>query len=46
MFWRDGDQIFNSGTERTPPVPVAVRPHIDRELAKWELYAFRNGNFL
>ena len=23
-----------------------VRHHIDRQLAKWELYAYRNGNFL
>jgi len=46
VFWRDGDQILNSGPEPAPPVPVAVRPCIDRELVKWELYAFRNGNFL
>ena len=47
VFWRhDETEIVNSGTEPNPPVREAVRPHIDRRLAKWELYAYRNGNFL
>lgn len=46
VFWKNGDQICNSGPQPSPPVPVEVRPHIDRELVKWELYAYRNGNFL
>ncbi|MBM4436997.1 MAG: radical SAM protein, partial [Actinobacteria bacterium] len=46
VFWRDGDQILNSGEEPSPPVFVEHRPHIDRDLVKWKLYAYRNGNFL
>ncbi len=46
VFWRDGTEIRNSGEAPEPPVPVEQRPHIDRKLVKWPLYAFRNGNFL
>lgn len=47
VFWRhDETEVVNSGVDPDPPVREAVRPHIDRRLAKWELYAFRNGNFL
>jgi radical SAM superfamily enzyme YgiQ (UPF0313 family) len=46
VFWREQDEICNSGVEPAPPIPVEHRPHIDRELVKWELYAYRNGNFL
>ena len=47
VFWPDGDgDNKNSGSEPGPPVFIELRPHIDRELAKWRLYAQRNGNFL
>ena len=47
VYWRhDETRIANSGVEPAPPVVVDVRPHIDRELVKWRLYAYRNGNFL
>ncbi len=47
VFWRhDNNEIVNSGVNPDPPVVVEVRPHIDRELVRWELYAYRNGNFL
>ena len=46
VFWRDGEHVVNSGIDPSPPVPVEIRPHIDRELVKWKLYARRNGNFL
>ena len=46
FFWREGDEIRHSGVEPAPKAHVEVRPHIDRELVKWRLYANRNGNFL
>ena len=47
VYWRhDETRIANSGVDPAPPVVVDVRPHIDRELVKWRLYAYRNGNFL
>ena len=46
VFWREGGEIKNSGEDPNPPVPLDVRPHIDRELVRWRLYAYRNGNFL
>ncbi len=48
VFWKDRltGEIANSGTAPKPPQFLQVRPHIDRELAKWRLYAYRNGNFL
>ena len=46
VFWQDGENVVNSGIDPSPPIPVEVRPHIDRELVKWRLYARRNGNFL
>ena len=46
FFWREDGEIRNSGIEPAPPVTVEQRPHIDRDLVKWELYAYRNGNFL
>lgn len=47
VFWRhDETSIANSGIDPNPPVVVDVRPHIDRRLVNWELYAYRNGNFL
>ena len=46
FFWREDDEILDSGVAPSPPVTSEVRPHIDRELVKWTLYAHRNGNFL
>ena len=46
FFWNDGGEIRNSGPEPDPVVFLENRPHIDRELVKWRLYAHRNGNFL
>ncbi len=47
VFWRRGDgEVVNSGESPSPPLRELVRPHVDRRLAKWELYAYRNGNFL
>ncbi len=46
VFWSEDGDIHNSGVDPKPLVPVEIRPHIDRELVKWRLYARRNGNFL
>jgi anaerobic magnesium-protoporphyrin IX monomethyl ester cyclase len=46
VFWKDQDELKNSGTFPKPPRYVDILPHIDRELVRWELYAHRNGNFL
>ena len=46
IFWNENGDIHNSGVNPNPPIPVEVRPHIDRELVNWKLYARRNGNFL
>ena len=46
VFWSDNGSILHSGVDPNPQIPVDVRPHIDRELVKWKLYARRNGNFL
>lgn len=46
IFWREDGVIVNSGVSPAPPVLGKIRPHIDRKLVNWELYAYRNGNFL
>ena len=48
VFWRDptSGEVVNSGTAPKPPQFLQVRPHIDRDLSKWKLYAYRNGNFM
>lgn len=46
-FWcRDGQgQIINSGPADLTKHDLDTLPLIDRELTKWKLYAYKNGNF-
>lgn len=44
LYFRDGDTIRNSGKFETLTRLASV-PFIDRKLTKWELYAYKNGNF-
>ena len=46
VFWNDNGEFKNSGVIPHPPTYVQLSPHIDRELVRWKLYAYRNGNFL
>ena len=44
LYYRDGDDIRNTGKFESL-VRLASVPFIDRNLTKWELYAYKNGNF-
>lgn len=44
IYYRDGDSIINTGKFETKS-RLAELPFIDRKLTKWELYAYKNGNF-
>jgi radical SAM superfamily enzyme YgiQ (UPF0313 family) len=46
-FWfrNDAGEIINSGPSDLSKHDLNSLPMIDRELTKWKLYAFKNGNF-
>ncbi len=44
IWYRDGGEIKNTGPFQLNHDLDGV-PFIDRELTKWELYAYRNGNY-
>ena len=44
IWYRENDQIKNTGPF-TLNHNLDQAPFIDRELTKWELYAFKNGNY-
>ncbi len=44
VYWRKGDKIINSGPASLRHV-LDTLPFIDRDLTKWRLYAFENGNY-
>lgn len=44
VYWRDGDQVKNSG-HFVQDQSLQNLPFIDRELTNWKLYAYNNGNF-
>jgi len=46
FHFRDADgKIANSGTSDISKHDLDTLPLIDRELTKWKLYAYKNGNF-
>lgn len=45
VWYRNGNEIKNSGTYDPHKHPLDELPIIDRELTKWKLYAYKNGNF-
>ena len=45
IWWRDGDQVRNSGPMALKPHKLDDLPMVDRELTRWPLYAYDNGNF-
>jgi anaerobic magnesium-protoporphyrin IX monomethyl ester cyclase len=45
VYYRDGDRIYNSGKCELSKHSLDELPPIDRELTKWKLYAYKNGNF-
>jgi len=45
VWHRDGDEIKNSGKYDLTKHSLDELPEIDRELTKWKLYAYKNGNF-
>lgn len=46
VFWSEDGEFKNSGPAPAPPKYREHPLHINRELVRWKLYAFRNGNFL
>lgn len=45
FWWRENGQIKNSGPSDISRHDLNKLPLIDRELTKWKMYAFKNGNF-
>ncbi len=45
IWYRDGSKIKNSGSCDLNKHSLEELPLIDRELTKWRLYAYENGNF-
>jgi len=45
VWWRDGDQIKHSGPLRLRANRLDDLPMIDRDLTRWHLYAYHNGNY-
>jgi len=46
VFWNEDGVYKNSGVDPKPPKYLTKPLHIDRNLVRWKLYAYRNGNFL
>jgi len=44
IYYRDNSQIKNTGTFKLNH-DLNTLPFIDRELTKWQLYAYKNGNY-
>jgi|WetSurMetagenome_2_1015567.scaffolds.fasta_scaffold03885_4 anaerobic magnesium-protoporphyrin IX monomethyl ester cyclase len=45
IYWRENGVIKNSGVYDLKKHSLDELPMIDRELTKWKLYAYKNGNF-
>jgi radical SAM superfamily enzyme YgiQ (UPF0313 family) len=45
IVWREGETILNSGPMNLKSHRVDDLPMIDRQLTKWQLYAYHNGNY-
>jgi len=45
VYWRENGVIKNSGVYDLKKHSLDELPMIDRELTKWKLYAYKNGNF-
>jgi len=44
-YWKEWDEIKNSGAQNLMENDLNSLPFIDRELVKWKLYAYKNWNF-
>lgn len=44
VYWREGKKILNSGSASLKHNLDSL-PFIDRDLTKWQLYAYENGNY-
>ncbi|MCX6350037.1 MAG: radical SAM protein, partial [Candidatus Aureabacteria bacterium] len=44
IWYRDGDTVRNTGPFRLDH-DLDQAPFIDRDLSKWDLYAYKNGNY-
>jgi len=45
VWWREGDRFANSGPMALKPHHLDDLPMVDRDLTRWQLYAYDNGNF-
>ena len=45
VWYREGDKIIDSGKYDLQKHSLDNLPPIDRELTKWKLYAYKNGNY-
>jgi anaerobic magnesium-protoporphyrin IX monomethyl ester cyclase len=45
VYYRDGDEIINSGKYDLSKHSLDKLPPINRELTRWKLYAYKNGNY-
>jgi radical SAM superfamily enzyme YgiQ (UPF0313 family) len=45
IWFREGENIISSGESDLSKHDLNSLPFIDRELTKWKLYAYKNGNF-
>lgn len=44
IWSRDGERVVEPAAD-CPAYDLNELPHIDRDLTRWQLYAYRNGNF-
>jgi len=45
IYYREKNQIINSGEYNLEKHSLDELPPIDRKLTRWELYAYKNGNY-
>jgi radical SAM superfamily enzyme YgiQ (UPF0313 family) len=45
VWWKENNEIKNSGAYDLHSHSLDELPMIDRELTQWKLYAYKNGNF-
>ncbi len=45
VYWKEGDQIKNSGAMKLKAHKLDDLPMVDRDLTQWKNYAYHNGNY-
>lgn len=45
VYYREGDKIIDSGKYDLQKHSLNELPMVDRELTRWKLYAYKNGNY-